>query len=73
MGMTVGDLKKLIRKLPNDMEIVNGRYSDYQLVQADEWSVIQGVERDCWVMRAHPTMSDIDKANMKSYLYLAGN
>lgn len=71
--MNVGDLKLLLSKYPDDMEIVNGRCSDYEIIDASEWSVIQGVDKDGWVMRSHPTMSAENKAAEKSYLYLRGN
>jgi hypothetical protein len=71
--MTVGDLKKMLNQYPDNMEILNGRCSDYALVSEDEWSVVQGVGQDGWVMRSHPTMSEEDKRREKSYLYLDGN
>lgn len=71
--MNVGELKKLLDQYPDDMEIVNGRYSDYQIISANEWSVIQGVAQSEWVMRSHPTMSKDNKKREKSYLYLEGN
>ena len=72
--MNVGELKKMLKKYPNDMQIVNGRFSDYGIILEDEWSVIQGVENvSGWVMRSHPTMSEENKKKEKSYLYLQGN
>ena len=72
--MNVGELKKMLKKYPNDMQIVNGRFSDYGIILEDEWSVIQGVETPSgWVMRSHPTMSEENKKKEKSYLYLQGN
>lgn len=71
--MNVGQLKKMLEQYPDDMEIVNGRYNDYEIVSEDDWSVIKGVDKNGWVMRSHPTMSDENKRNEKSYLYLFGN
>jgi hypothetical protein len=71
--LTVGELKKMLEQYPDDMEIVNQRYSDYQIISEDEWSVVEGVDKDGWVMRAHPTMSDDNKARVKKYLHLEGN
>ena len=73
--MTVGDLKKMLEKYPEDMEILNGRYSDYELISENEWSVVRGVlnKDGGWVMRSHPTMSEENKNNEKEYLFLEGN
>lgn len=71
--MNVGELKKMLEQYPNDMEIINGRYSDYEIISTDEWSVVSGVEKDGWVMRSHPTMSEDNKQRERQYLYLTGN
>lgn len=71
--MNVGELKKMLEKYPDEMEILNGRCSDYELISEDEWGVVKGVEKDGWVMRTHPTMSDENKAKEKEYLHLKGN
>jgi hypothetical protein len=71
--MNVSELKKMLAQYPDDMEIVNGRCSDYELIKESEWSVIKGVDKDGWVMRSHPTMSDENKAKEKAYLHLKGN
>ena len=73
--MNIGDLKKMVEKYPDDMEILNNRCSDYQLISENEWSVIKGVPSQCggWVMRSHPTMSEKNKKEEKEYLYLEGN
>lgn len=71
--MNVGELKKMLEKYPEDMEILNGRYSDYEVIQESEWHVIKAVPKDCYVMRSHPTMNEENKALEKEYLYLEGN
>lgn len=71
--MNVGELKKMLEKYPDDMEVLNGRYSDYEIISEDEWSVVKGVDKDGWVMRSHPTMTEENKALEKEYLYLEGN
>lgn len=71
--MNVGQLKKMLEQYPDDMEILNGRHSDYEIISEDEWQIVQGVENDGWVMRSHPTMSEENKQKEKSYLYLQGN
>lgn len=71
--MNVGELKKFLMKFPDDMELVNGRMSDYEIVKESDFSVIFGVDKNGWVMRSHPTMSEENKSNQKQYLYLVGN
>jgi hypothetical protein len=71
--MNVRELKELLSQYPDDMEIVNGRCSDWQIIQPDEWRVISGVPKDGWVMRSHPTMSPENKAQERAYLALDGN
>ena len=76
--MNVGELKKTLEKYPNDMEIINSRHSDYEIVLEEDWEVVQGVENgwnglSFWVMRSHPTMSEENKRREKSYLCLSGS
>jgi hypothetical protein len=71
--MTVNELIEMLKKYPSDMEIVNGRCSDYALISEDEWHVIKGVKEDFWVMRSHPSMSEENKSKEKEFLYLEGN
>lgn len=71
--MNVGELKRMLEQYPDDMEILNGRCSDYALVQEYEWRVVKAVPQGQFVMRSHPTMSPENKAKEKEYLYLEGN
>jgi hypothetical protein len=71
--MNVGNLKKMLEQYPDNMEILNSRYSDYSIVHEDEWSVVKGVNQGKYVMRSHPTMSAENKAKEKEYLHLEGN
>ena len=63
----------MLEPYPDGMEILNGRRSDYKIIKESEWSVVKGVEKDGWVMRSHPTMSEDNKLKEKEYLYLEGN
>jgi len=71
--MNVGELKKMLEKFPDTMEVLNRRYSDYQIISEDEWYVVDGVDQNGWVMRSHPTMSEENKRRVKEYLMLEGN
>ena len=71
--MNVGDLEKMLKQYPKDMEILNSRYSDYDLVTEDDWSVVKAVQKGGYWMRSHPTMSAENVAGEKEYLHLLGN
>lgn len=64
--MNVGELKQFLANYPDDMEIVNGRYSDYEIIKESEWSVVRGVPEDGMVMRSHPTMSQKKTRRLKN-------
>lgn len=70
--MKVIDLKRMLDTYPDDMEILTTRYSDYDLIEESNWSVVKAVPKMDYIMRSHPTMSDENKANEKEYLYLVG-
>ena len=72
-AMTVGDLKAIIKDLPDTMEIVETRYSDYDRMVKSRWSLIEGVFKDFYIMRSHPTMSIENKSAKKTYLHYSGN
>ena len=72
--MTVKELKTMLEKYPDDMEIINTRCSDYDIVEEDDFSVVKAVNNgNFWLMRSHPTMSLENKLKEKEYLHLKGN
>lgn len=73
--MTVGELKKMLEKYPDDMGVLVDRMSDYDDVEEDQFSVVKAVRNESggWVMRSHATMSENNKAMEKEYLHLWGN
>ena len=72
--MNVGELKKMLTKYPDDMEVIHTRCSDFEVVDESMWSVVKGVfNPGGWVMRSHPTMSQENKSKEKAYLHLVGN
>lgn len=71
--MTIKELSELLANYPDDMEIVNRRYSDYEIISEDDFFILQGVDKNGWVMTSHPTMSAENKAREKDYLALKGN
>lgn len=73
--MNVGELKKMLEKYPDDMEVIQTMCSDYCKVNEDDWSVVKAVfnEGVDYFMRSHPTMSEENKSKEKEYLHLVGN
>jgi len=71
--MNVKELKEMLDKYPDDMEVIHEMYSDYMDISVDDWAVIKAVMKNGYVMRNHPTMSDENKAKEKEYLRLIGN
>ena len=71
--MNVGELKKMLEIYPDTMVVVNTRCSDYQIIKQNDWTIVNGVEKDGWVMRSHPTMSEENKQQEKFFLHLKGN
>ena len=72
--MNIGQLKSILADLPDDMELLNERYSDYDLVLEEDWSLVKAVPQDTgYIMRSHPTMGRENKAKEKLYLLLKGN
>ena len=71
--MTVFDLKKMLEKYPDNMEIICDRFSDYTFIKKDEWTVVSAVPQEYGAMRSHKTMSEENKKNEKLYLHLEGN
>jgi len=74
--LTIKDLKNFIKDLPDDMEIVVERHSDYALLETYEISLIKAVPDKNplvdWVMTSHPTMSQENKARERTYLKIGG-
>ena len=70
--MNVGELKKMLEKYPDDMDVIHTMMSDYALINEDDWFVVSAVLQTSYVMRSHPTMSTDNKAREKQYLHLVG-
>ena len=72
--MTVKELKTMLGKYPDDMEVMHDKYSDYEIIVEDDFSVTKAVDNgNFWLMRSHPTMSEDNKLKEKEYLHLKGN
>lgn len=67
--MNVGELKKLLRKYPNDMPVAYELYSEYSTLEEGDIKVVEACmpRADRWVARKRP-----DKPVQK-YLMLPGN
>jgi hypothetical protein len=71
--MTVKELKDMLEKYPENMEVIVDRCSDYDSVDVCDWSVVKAVKHNYGFMRSHPTMHEAYKAIEKEYLHLEGN
>lgn len=68
--MQVQELIEELSKYPSDMEVVISYCSDYSAVSSLE--TVEAVDKGYYVMEVHPTMSEDNQANKKTYL-LIGN
>ncbi len=74
MALTVKDLKDILSNLPEEMELIEIRYSDYESMRPELWEVVKGVDNNGqYIMSSHETMSEAHKAREKEYLLFKGN
>jgi hypothetical protein len=71
--MTVKELKEMLNDYPDDMDVLNTRCSDYELVDIKDWSVVEALPKEFWYMRAHPTMKPEYQYEKKKCLLLEGS
>ncbi len=79
--MTVGELKAMLDKYPSEMQVIHDRFSDYEDIDEDMFTVVEAVfkggkvrtSREAYYMRSHPTMSDENKCKSEMCLHLDGN
>lgn len=71
--MTVAELIEHLKTLPQDLEVVYMRYSDYTFLEADEITIAHGVKRDKWIARYHRTMPEADQYKVRDYVAFPGN
>ena len=69
--MNVYDLKKMLSKHPDDMEVIISRYSDYAYLEEAACAIVKAVPKSGgWIMRTHATMSEANMMEEKGYLCL---
>lgn len=66
--MNVGELKRMLEGIPEDMVVICTSYSDYAEAEAD---IVEAVAAGFYIMRAHETMSADKKARSKKYLLIS--
>jgi len=82
--MTVKELKEYLSAFPDNMEIVEKRYSDTTDMKLDDWSVIDGYRHEQagyveYFMKTDGGLHKLVKEGryradgFKSYLYFSGN
>lgn len=72
--VTVQALIKYLQTLPPKMKVLFEQYSDYSPLTLDQIKTDEAVDQgNDWLMRAHPTMSDENKKNTKTFVIFPGN
>lgn len=78
-NMSVRDLKAFLAPLPDDMEMLEIRYSDYGPMSIDSWSLVQGIPQSHgdWARRAYQplskTLTTEEQAKVQIYALFGGN
>ena len=70
--MNVAQLRELLKKYPDEMEVVGPVHSDYDAVSEDGISVLNLVNRGFYHMRPHSTMSAENRLLAKDCLCISG-
>ena len=55
------------------MEILITMYSDYNLLNKDDFEIITAIPQGYYYMRSHPTMSEENRNKEEVYLHIKGN
>jgi len=79
--MTVLELKNMLEKYPDEMQIIHDCMSDYEDIDEEMFTVVEAVfsggkvrsSREAYYMRSHQTMSDENKWKAEMCLHLYGN
>lgn len=71
--MNIKELKEVLAKYPDDMEVLYCLHSDYEMMQVADIREVKGVWKGAYTMRSHPTMSAENKANENTYVLFPGN
>ena len=58
MPLTVKELRTFLSTLPDDMEIVETRYSDFSDMTLADWTLQEAHRQPEWIMRHHSTLRD---------------
>lgn len=77
--MTIKELKEYLNKFPDNMEIIEKRYSDYDSMELNSWSTVWAVSKvkrenqygnKEWITKYHDS---IPKENATQYILYLGN
>lgn len=82
--MKISDLQKFLAKVKRkhgDVELAEQRYSDFRLMDFDDWQIVSAAPRQnskigpAYLMRDHYSLTDEDRArmNFKTYVFFSGN
>jgi hypothetical protein len=68
-----GELRRFLEAYPDEMPVIYELYSDYSPLSEKDIKVVGGVDKNSYVMRTHPTMSDDNKRREQQFLCFPGN
>jgi len=75
--MTVNELIQMLSRHPSDLEVVHGMYSDFKIIEEEDFFIIDGVHKeeisDGFVMESGYKMSPTNEIRRQKYLALTGN
>ena len=73
--MTVKELIELLQQFPSELEVLEQRYSDFQLMESKNWHLIEALpipSQESYI-KYHSTMNEEQKFALKTYLLFEGN
>lgn len=84
--LKIKELIEYLKQFPEDMELVETRYSDLTPMHLNDWGIVQGIyrvkeyktperERSEWIelIQRPEQLSEENKAKLKSFVHFAGN
>jgi hypothetical protein len=73
--MTVKDLIAKLQTFPENLEVLEQRYSDFQYMDPGSWQTVEAMPYPSggWVQRAQYSMTEELKAKCKTYVVFWGN
>lgn len=71
--ITVAQLIAHLQTFDPNLPVIYERYSDFDWMELNQVHQTNAVNKDWYIMRSHPTMSEEDKNKMISAIIFPGN